>query len=152
PAYFGDHGHVGTVQPNYGLDALFGCRQSEVEFAPDLSENLQFQVLGRQVYGRYFRQEYAVTDGTAIGQFAKGAVAAVEQRHGKGRAVLMGSFPAAGYYLHHGAETKALFASLLERAAIAQRVRSDNPQVQVRLHEGANIRHLWATNATARDQ
>ena len=36
PGYFGDHGHVGTVQPNHGLDALFGARESYVEFTPDL--------------------------------------------------------------------------------------------------------------------
>ena len=29
PAYFGDHGHVGTVQPNYGLDEFFGARESQ---------------------------------------------------------------------------------------------------------------------------
>ena len=27
PAYFGDHGHAGTVQPNFGLDELFGARE-----------------------------------------------------------------------------------------------------------------------------
>ena len=58
PAYFGDHGHVGTVQPNYGLDALFGAREKFVEFDPDLSEQLTLEVKGSKIYGRYFRQDY----------------------------------------------------------------------------------------------
>jgi len=28
PAYFGDRGHVGPVQPNYGMDVLFGAREA----------------------------------------------------------------------------------------------------------------------------
>jgi beta-galactosidase len=42
PGYFGDRGHVGTVQPNLGLDELFGARESYVEFTPDLLEGLMF--------------------------------------------------------------------------------------------------------------
>src|ERR1035437_5005220 len=28
PAYFGDHGHVGTAQPNFGLDEFFRSEES----------------------------------------------------------------------------------------------------------------------------
>lgn len=34
PAYFGDPRHVGTVQPNFGLDELFGAKESYVEITP----------------------------------------------------------------------------------------------------------------------
>ena len=40
PAYFGDHGHAGETQPNYGLDEFFGARESYVEFTPDLLDKL----------------------------------------------------------------------------------------------------------------
>jgi beta-galactosidase len=36
PGYFDDHGKVGTVQPNSGLDELFGAKESYVEFTPDI--------------------------------------------------------------------------------------------------------------------
>ena len=48
PAYFGDHGHAGATQPNYGLDELFGARESYVEFTPDLLEKLSLEVQGKQ--------------------------------------------------------------------------------------------------------
>jgi beta-galactosidase len=130
---------------------LFGCRQANVEFDPDLSEDLQFELRGQKIYGRYFRQGYAPGQGTAAGHFEDGAVAAVENREGAGKALLIGSFPGAGYYKHHGKATKDVFAGFLEWAGISQRVRVSNPAVQARLHQGAKT-VLWATNATAQEQ
>jgi beta-galactosidase len=151
PAYFGDHGHVGETQPNYGFDALFGCHQANVEFDPDLSEDLQFELRGQKIHGRYFRQDYTLAQGTAAGHFDNGAVAAVENRAGSGKTLLIGSFPGAGYYKHHGKAAKDLFAGFLEWAGVRQRVRASNPDVQARLHQGAKT-VLWATNATSREQ
>jgi beta-galactosidase len=151
PAYFGDQGHVGETQPNYGLDMLFGCRQIDVEFDPDLSDDLELELHGQKIYGRYFRQAYVPSQGTAAGHFEDGAVAAVENREGAGKSLLIGSFPGAGYYKHHGKATKDLFAGFLGWAGIGQRVRVSNPAVQARLHEGEKT-FLWVTNATLQEQ
>jgi len=152
PAYFGDGGWVGTVQPNFGLDDLFGAREKEVEFDPDLSEQLMFEVRGNKVYGRYFRQDYELTGGKAAGQYSNGNTAAVENSFGQGRTLLMGSFPGAGYYLHHGAATKELFAGFLKLAGLAQQVVIDDPTLQARLHEGAGGTHIWVTNPTREEK
>ncbi len=106
PAYFGDHGHVGTVQPNFGLDELFGAREKFVEFVPDISDQMTLEVKGNKIYGRYFRQDYDLHGGKAAGQYPNGNTAAVENTFGRGRTLLMGSFPGAGYFLHHAPETK----------------------------------------------
>jgi beta-galactosidase len=148
PAYFGDHGHVGTVQPNYGLDEIFGARETYVEFNPDISEKLMLEVNGSNIYGRYFRQEYELKGGKAVGHYTNGAVAAVEHQTGSGRTLLIGSFPGAGYYLHHGAETKAMFAGFLKMAGVAQQVSIDDNAVQARLHQGQGGTYLWVTNPT----
>ena len=118
PGYFGDRGHVGTVQPNFGLDAVFGAREKYVEFDPDLSEQLMFEMNGKKICGRYFRQDYELHGGKEAGQYSNGNIAAVENMFGHGRTLLMGSFPGAGYYLHHGAATKELFAGFLAKAGI----------------------------------
>jgi beta-galactosidase len=148
PAYFGDHGHVGTVQPNYGLDELFGARESYVEFLPDISDQLTFQLKGASIYGRYFRQEYELRGGVEAGSYPDKTIAAVEHKVGQGRTLLMGSFPGAGYYLHHDAATKNLFADLLKTAGVDPKVRVDNNSVQTRLHEGTGGAYLWVTNPT----
>ena len=77
PAYFGDHGHVGTTQPNYGLDEVFGARQIYVEFTPDISDGLMFEIKGSQIPGRYFRQDYELRGGEAVGHYSNGHIAAV---------------------------------------------------------------------------
>src|SRR5439155_3140860 len=51
PGYFGDGGTVGAVQPNLGLDQLFGAREAYVQFTPDLLGKLTLTVGDRQVGG-----------------------------------------------------------------------------------------------------
>ena len=60
----------------------------------------------------------------------------------------MGTFPGAGYYLHHAPETKRAFAELLAMAGFAQQVTIDDTSVQARLHAGAGGNYLWITNPT----
>jgi beta-galactosidase len=152
PGYFGDHGHVGTVQPNYGLDELFGARESNVEFMPDISDQLKFQLKGADLFGRYFRQEYKLNGGTEAGKYPNGAIAAVENRFGKGRTLLMGSFPGAGYFLHHAPATRDAFAALLQIAEVSPAVNISDTKVQARLHQGAGGKYLWVTNPTRDDR
>jgi beta-galactosidase len=147
PAYFGDHGHAGETQPNYGLDELFGAHEHYVEFTPDLLEKLVLTVNGRRINGRYFLQEYEpVAGGRPVGQYLNGHVAAVENQHGRGRTLLVGTFPGAGYYLHHSPESKLFFAELLKLANVQPRIQSDNAAVQSRLHNGPDGNYLWLTN------
>jgi len=148
PAYFGDRGHVGTVQPNFGLDDLFGAREKFVEFDPDLSDSLMFDVKGSKIYGRYFRQDYDLLGGKSAGQYSNGNIAAVENTFGQGRTLLIGSFPGAGYYLHHAAPTRELFAGFLKFAGLTQQITIDNPALQARLHQGPGGTHIWVTNPT----
>jgi beta-galactosidase len=152
PAYFGDHSHVGIVQPNYGLNEVFGATQSYVEFIPDISDDLMLTVKELKVYGRYFRQEYELYGGEAAGQYSNGTIAAVAHQFGQGRTLLMGSFPGSGYYLHHDPATKELFATFLGIAGIAQQLKTDNHNVQARLHKGSGGTYLWVTNPTLKDQ
>jgi beta-galactosidase len=136
------------VQPNYGLDEVFGARESYVEFTPDISNDLMLEVKGSKIYGRYFRQDYELHGGEAAGHYANGTIAAVEHKFGQGRTLLIGSFPGGGYFLHHASPTKDLFASLLTIAGVAPQVTIDDKSVQARLHQGAGGTYLWVTNPT----
>jgi beta-galactosidase len=101
PGYFGARGKVGTVQPNLGLDALFGAREAYVEFTPDISDDLTLAVKGlnQPVPGALFIQVYEPTGGSVVGTFAEGygevggQPAVVEHRAGAGRTLLVGTFP-----------------------------------------------------------
>ena len=148
PAYWGDNSHVGEVQPNLGLDKLFGAREKYVEFTPDLLENLTLQVRGLKINGRYFRQEYTAEGGTVAGTYDNDAAAAIENKFGQGNTLLIGTFPGEGYAKSHSDGTRKFFAGLLEWGGVAQRVSVSDPQVQVRLHEGAGGKFLWVVNTT----
>ena len=148
PGYFGDGGTAGIVQPNLGLDQLFGARESYVEFTPDLLSSLTLTVKDKQIGGAYFLQEYKLAGGQAAGQYANGHIAAVENTSGSGKTLLIGTFPAGSYYRNHAAGTRAFFASLLPWAGVNQQVRSSDPEVKARLHKGAGGVYVWVVNPT----
>ncbi len=146
PGYFGERGKVGTRQPNYGLDTLFGARESYVEFTPDLLENLTLQVQGQSIGGRYFLQQFALVGGTQVGAYADGTIAAVENKVGKGRTLLLGTFPAASYFLHHAAGTRNFFARLLNWAAFKPLATTSETGLHARFHSGPGGSYLWVVN------
>ncbi len=148
PGYFGDGGTVGAVQPNLGLDEVFGARETYVQFTPDLLGNLTLTVNDKQIGGQYFLQEYQPRGGKAVGQYANGHTAAVEHTLGKGKTLLIGTFPGGSYYRNHSAGTREFFAGLLPWAGIHQQVESTDSAVKARLHKGAGGTYLWVVNPT----
>ena len=148
PAYFGDRGKVGTRQPNYDLDRMFGALESYVEFTPDLLDNLKLEVRGKQIGGRFFIQQYKAAGGEVVGRYQNGEPAAVEHRFGKGRVLLIGTFPGGAYFLHHAPETQAFFAALLDWAGVRQMARSSDRRIKARLHQGSGGTYLWVVNPT----
>jgi beta-galactosidase len=148
PAYFGDGGTVGTVQPNLGLDELFGARETYVQFTPDLLTKLPLTAIGKQIVGQYFQQEYKLTGGADVGQYQNGHIAAVEHTFGKGRTLLIGTFPGGGYFRNHTQGSREFFASLLGWAGVKPQIQTSDPQIKARLHQGAGGTYLWVVNPT----
>ncbi|HTX38975.1 MAG TPA: beta-galactosidase [Bryobacteraceae bacterium] len=148
PGYFGDGGTAGTIQPNLGLDRLFGARETYVQFTPDLLGKLTLTVKGKEIGGQYFLQEYQPAGGQAVGQYANGHIAAIENTFGAGKTLLIGTFPGGGYFKSHTPAMREFFAGLLAWAGIEQQVQSSDAQVKARLHKGATGTYLWVINPT----
>jgi beta-galactosidase len=70
----------------------------------------------------------------------------VEHQSGKGRTLLIGTFPGGGYYLHHSASEKAFFAGLLQWAKVEPALRNNAPGTQARLHTGSGGTYLYLVN------
>lgn len=148
PAYFGERGKVGTVQPSAGLDVLFGARESYVEFTPDLLENYSMTVHGKTVPARYFIQEYELGGGRGAGLHQNGHIGAVENSEGNGKTLLIGSFPGAGYFKHPTAQAREFFAGLLDWAGVVRTLTVSEPLIKARLHRGAGGAVLYLINPT----
>ena len=148
PGYFGDGGTVGAVQPNLGLDELFGARETYVQFTPDLLGKLTLTARDKQIGGQYFLQEYKLAGGTAAGHYVNGHIAAVEHSFGKGKTLLIGTFPGGSYFRNRTAGTREFFADLLKWAGVQRQVQSSDATVIGRLHKGAGGTYLWAINPT----
>ena len=149
PGYFGDGAHAGAMQPNSGLDEVFGAREADVDFTPDLLENLTLHFGEHTIGGRYFKQVYRLTTGKAVGHYADGSVAAVENHFGKGKTILIGTFPGAAYFKKPNAEARAVFQSLLPSK---QRIAVSDSLVTARLHEGSGGAVLWVVNPVRQEK
>ena len=101
PAYFGDHGHVGTVQPNYGLDEVFG-RAKVTSNLPPISPTIScLRSKAPKSMGATSARIMNCTAERPWDITRMAAIAAVEHKFGQGRTLLIGSFPGGGYFLHH---------------------------------------------------
>ncbi|WP_274650967.1 beta-galactosidase [Paenibacillus humicola] len=146
PAYFGDAGRVGVVQPNHGWDRLFGALQHEVEFMPDIAQHISFDLDGAKVPGGLFLQSYAPTTGTVRGTYADGRVAAVQHSFGKGKAMLVGTFPSEGYFRTKDENGMEYFRRVFAWSGGNQSVKVNGPHLRVRLQDGAGGKFAWILN------
>lgn len=151
PAYWGDRAHVGEIQPNLGLDELFGARESCVEFTPDLLDDLEMNVLGAFTWGGTYLQSYTPTTGTAVGWYRDGRVAAVQNDYGEGRTLLMGTMPGRGYTVHDGDRCGRFFRELLAFSGKTQLVERTDPRIRVRVHDGDGGAYLCVANPKRQD-
>src|SRR3954462_5453242 len=153
PGCFGDGGRAGTVQPNLGLDDLFGAREEYVEFTPDILGEIMFEVDGRHLHGGLFLQTYQPTTGTAAGSYsdgtgpyAEGGVAVVDHRYGRGRTRLIGTFPGYGHFHRPSRGSRDFFAGLVDWAGLKPHAHTSTPGVVARLHAGDAATFLWVLN------
>lgn len=147
PGYFDESGKAGLVQPNHGLDRMFGCRESYVEFLPDLAEDEVVQMSnGTHTLGGAYMQQYNLQGGTAAGHYADGSIGAVENTYGKGKTLLIGTGFGMAYHKNPTADAKAFFGSLWQWTGQKQTIVCDAPYVTARLHSGEAGTYLWVSN------
>jgi len=145
--YFGDHGHVGTIQPNFGFDEVFGVREDNVEFMPDLGGEISFSLDdGSVIPGGLFRQSYRLEGGEAFGWYPDDSTAAVTHSYGKGMGILVGTFPSEAYDRCEAGGVLTLYRQLLAKAGVALRTSSAGDPVVVRVCEGDEGCYVWFLN------
>jgi beta-galactosidase len=148
PGYFGARGHVEVRQPGGGLDAVFGAVEESVEFMPDIADRIRFDFRGQAVEGGGFLQAYRPAGGTPLGSFSDGRFAVVEHTFGKGRTLLVGTSPGAGYYRAASAANRRFFADVFHWSGREKHVTLSAVGLFARLHAGDHGTFLWLVNPT----
>jgi beta-galactosidase len=163
--YFDDRAHAFPRQPSRGADVLFGCDEESVSFAPDRWATGAPICAAVPFSGALYRQAYRPKGGGVAAGWHEGnagEVAAVENRCGDGRTLLVGTMPGYAYSRGPGGGTggageraqaiRDWSGSLPAWAGRPAPARADVPGLTVRLWQtpepGGNT-YVWVLNPGA---
>ncbi len=123
-------GDASPVIPGFGMDQVFGARETLIrpEAAPHLliqpSASLPGMTAGESIPAAAFEEDLQPLAGARVlARFADGAPAIVEKSYGRGKAILVGSFPCLSYQRQHDSSTRQLLLSFARGAGVAPQVR-----------------------------
>ena len=139
-------------RPHNGLDTVFGAREFDVEFMPDIGDRIRFSLDGASVGGGGFLQSYTATTGKPRGTFDDGRLAVVENAHGKGRTLLVGTHPGVAYFKTSSPENLSYFKTVYDWTGRKPQVTTGNANVIARLHKGSSGGALYVLNPTRSEQ
>jgi len=155
-AWNDERGFSSDCVPGFGLDRVFGAReklirpveQAKMLIAPNA--NLPGLKPGDAVRAEAFEEDLDPESGARVlAKFSNGEPAIVEKRYGKGKAILVGSFPALSYQRQHEASTKRLLLALARAAGVAADVEVSGQgtnEVEVRRLTSDRVQILFAFN------
>jgi beta-galactosidase len=155
-AWTDERGFSSDRVPGFGLDEVFGAREKLIRpvehgkmfIAPNAS--LPGLKPGDTVRAEAFEEDLDPESGARVlAKFANGEPAIVEKRYGKGKAILIGSFPALSYQRQHEAPTARLLLALARAAGVTAEVEVSGPgtnEIEVRRLTSNRVQILFAFN------
>jgi beta-galactosidase len=155
-----ERGFSSEVIPGGGLDQVVGCREAQVVPLRKASAitiakahpALPGLATGDRLDTVFFEESFDVFGGSSevLAETEDGRPAMVYARHGKGAAIIVGSFVGAAFHHFHNPNNAALLTGLAQWLAIPKPVeaRSSEPGVLVeaRVLEGEGYRLLFGFN------
>jgi len=155
-----ERGFSSDIVPGGGLDQVLGCREAQVvplRKSSTIAVSKSHPALPRLAPGDrldtvFFEESFDVFGGNSevLAETEDGRPAMVFARHGKGAAMIVGSFVGAAFHHFHNPNNAKLLTGLAQWLAIAKpvEVRSSEPGVLVeaRVLEGEGYRLLFGFN------
>lgn len=137
PAWTRETGEASATIPGLGLHEVFGAREIAAETPPNGRTQLNFNTawLRAAIPGRWMQETLEPTSPQTeiLARFPDGRAAATRARHGRGTAILFGSFLSAAYENQPSDLTRQLFFQLLRDASIATPAKATGDPVEIRL-------------------
>ena len=155
-----EKGFSSPVVPGGGLHEVLGCRETEltplaktgtIEITTS-DEALPLLKPGDRLDSLFFEEAFDVFGGSSrvLAKFADGRPAIVAAPYGKGRAIIVGSFPGSAYHHFRNPNNGKLFTGLADWLKIGPAVRvtasAGDAVVEGRLLEGRDYRILFGFN------
>ena len=155
-----ERGFSSPVIPGGGLDQVLGCREIDLTPIPKTSsmtiaashDALPLLKTGDKLETIFFQEAFDVFGGQSqvLARYDDGRPAMVYAPYGRGRALIVGSFPGSAYHHFQNRNNAKFFTGLADWLKIARPVDvvSSEPGVLVepRLLEGERFRILFAFN------
>lgn len=151
-----ERGRASEVIPGLGLAEVVGARESAVQTvekgkASLLSadaDGLPGLSAGEALPGRWYEEalEPLRPDTRVLARFAGGEPAATVSSFGRGRALMLGSYVAAGYVTQPEPATRRFYAALLDWAGVERPVATSGDPVEVRLLESGREHLVFLFN------
>jgi beta-galactosidase len=153
-AWNDERGFSSDVVPGFGLAEVFGGREKTIRPVEKASLIIEPSAvlpgleLGQPVAAEAFEESLEpLENARVLARFASGEPAMVEKQTGKGKAILVGSFPALAFERHHETSTGRLFLALAHAAGVAPQVEvTGAPELEVRRLVGERFEFLFAFN------
>ena len=155
-AWNDERGFSSDRVPGFGLDEVFGAKEKlirPVEKAKIIAApaaNLPGWTAGEAAVAEAFEEDLEpLSSARVLASFSNGEPAVVENRYGKGRAILVGSFPALSYQRGHDPSTKRLLLALARSAGISPEVSvsgAGTSEVEVRRLTSDRVQFVFAFN------
>lgn len=128
-AWNDERGFASDTIPGAGLAEIFGGREKQirpadrlhlfVEAVPELPGFASRELVTSEA----FQEDLDPRPGsTVLAHFGNGAAAMTEKSYGRGKAILIGSFPALSYQRQHDASTRRFLLALARGAGVAPAV------------------------------
>jgi beta-galactosidase len=159
-AWNDERGFASDVIPGFGLHEVFGGREKLIRPVQKLkifvgaTSGLPEVKPGETILGEAFEEDLEpLGAGQVLARFANHEAATVANSYGKGRAILLGSFPALACERDHDASTKRLLLALARAAGVSADVEvtgEDIAELEVRRLVGERAQFLFAFNHSAK--
>ena len=155
-AWNDERGFSSDRVPGFGLDEVFGAKEklirpvekAKIVIAP--AANLPGLRPNESIVAEAFEEDLEPLPGARVlAKFSNGEPAIVEHKFGKGRAILVGSFPALAYQRQLDSSTQRLLLALARSAGVSPEVEASGPgtsEVEVRRLTSDRAQFLFAFN------
>lgn len=126
--WYVERGHHQTMVPGYSLHKVFKARQGAVA-PPDENGKIEIEIVrdlgfikkGEKAYGAIVKEAFFIEGAEVLARFSDGTPAITCADHGKGKAILIGSYLGLPYYQNDYEANAGLIASLVDFAAAIER-------------------------------